>query len=82
MDREKVQAIENWEAPEKLKEVQPFVGFANFYRMFIQNYSSKVQQSTKFTKKLASFCWGPDKKSAFVELKIAFTTTPVLANFD
>ena len=31
MDPEKVQAVENWEAPEKLKEVQAFLGFANFY---------------------------------------------------
>jgi hypothetical protein len=31
MDPEKVQAVENCEAPEKLKEVQAFLGFANFY---------------------------------------------------
>ena len=37
MNLEKVQAVENWEAPEKLKEVQAFLGFANFYRRFIQN---------------------------------------------
>jgi hypothetical protein len=31
MDPENVQAIENWQAPEKLKEVQAFFGFAIFY---------------------------------------------------
>jgi hypothetical protein len=31
MDPEKVQAVENWEAPKKLKEVQAFLGFENFY---------------------------------------------------
>jgi hypothetical protein len=35
MDPEKVQAVENWEAPKKLKEVQAFLGFANFYQRFI-----------------------------------------------
>jgi hypothetical protein len=29
---ERVQAVDNWEAPEKHKEVQAFLGFANFYR--------------------------------------------------
>jgi hypothetical protein len=31
MDPEKFQAVKNWEAPAKLKEVQAFLGFANFY---------------------------------------------------
>jgi hypothetical protein len=31
LDQEKGQAVENWEAPEKLKDVQAFLGFANFY---------------------------------------------------
>jgi hypothetical protein len=82
MDPEKVQAVENWEAPEKLKEVQAFLGFANFYRRFIQNYSTVVQPLTKLTKKLVPFHWGPDQRRAFAQLKVAFTTVPVLAHFD
>ena len=82
MDPEKVQAVENWEAPEKLKEVQAFLGFANFYRRFIRNYSRVVQPLTKLTKKLVPFHWGPDQRRAFAELKEAFTTAPVLAHFD
>jgi hypothetical protein len=31
MDPGKVQGVENWEAPGKLKEVQAFLGFAHFY---------------------------------------------------
>jgi hypothetical protein len=57
MDLEKVQAVENWEALEKLKEVQAFLGFANFYRRFRRNYSRVVQLLTKLTKKLVPFCW-------------------------
>jgi hypothetical protein len=37
MDLEKVQAIENWAAAEKLKEGQAYLGFAHFYRRFIGN---------------------------------------------
>jgi hypothetical protein len=82
IDLEKLQAIENWEAPEKLKEVQAFLGFANFYQRFIRNYSRVVQSLTKLIKKLVPFCWGSDQKRAFAELKIAVTTAPVLAHFD
>jgi hypothetical protein len=31
MDPEKIIAVKEWEAPSKLKEVQAFLGFANFY---------------------------------------------------
>jgi hypothetical protein len=82
MDPEKVQAVENWEAREKPKEVQAFLGFANFYRRFIWNYSRVVQPLTKLTKKLVPFHCGPDQRRAFAELKVAFTTVPVLVHFD
>jgi hypothetical protein len=32
MDPGKVAAVENWKEPETLKQVQAFLGFANFYR--------------------------------------------------
>ena len=59
-----------------------FLGFANFYRRFICNYSRVVQPLTKLTKKLVPFHWGSDQKRAFAELKEVFTTAPVLAHFD
>jgi hypothetical protein len=57
IDPEKVQAVENWEVPGKLKEVQAFLGFANFYQQFILNNSRVVQPLTKLRKKLVSFHW-------------------------
>ena len=41
-----------------------------------------MQPLTKLKKKLVPFCWGPDQKRAFAELKRTFTTAPVLAHFD
>ncbi|XP_051515080.1 uncharacterized protein LOC127418541 [Myxocyprinus asiaticus] len=40
MDSSKVQAILQWPLPVSVKELQPFLGFANFYRLFIRGYSS------------------------------------------
>ncbi|MBW0556939.1 hypothetical protein O181_096654, partial [Austropuccinia psidii MF-1] len=42
MDQEKIQQILNWPPPRNLKALQSFLGFANFYRRFIKNYSKKI----------------------------------------
>ena len=39
VDPEKVAAIRSWEAPINVKGVQSFLGFANFYREFIEEFS-------------------------------------------
>ncbi len=38
-DPAKVEAVKNWPVPSTRKELQRFLGFANFYRRFIKNYS-------------------------------------------
>jgi len=39
MSTEKVEAVLQWERPKNITEVQSFLGFANFYQHFIQDYS-------------------------------------------
>ena len=39
MDPAKIETIMKWEAPKTVKGVQGFLGFANFYRKFIKNFS-------------------------------------------
>ena len=55
MDDEKVKVIREWSEPRNLKEVQAFLGFANFYQRFIQGYSQICTPLTKMTKKEQSF---------------------------
>src|SRR5258706_12083575 len=43
MDPAKVEAILCWETPSSVKDVQCFLGFANFYRRFIHKYSNVCQ---------------------------------------
>ena len=38
MDPAKVLTIRDWQTPPGLKDLQRFLGFANFYRRFIQNF--------------------------------------------
>ena len=42
MDPAKVQTIQDWPEPRKVKDIQSFLGFANFYRRFISEYSNIV----------------------------------------
>ena len=39
MDPVKVQGVTEWPVPWRLKEVQSFLGFVNFYRWFIKGFS-------------------------------------------
>ena len=45
MDPVKIEAIKNWEPPRTTRGVRGFLGFANFYRTFIQSYSEKVRKA-------------------------------------
>ena len=95
IDPEKVEAIQKWEAPSTVKDVQAFLGFANFYRRFILGFLKKVKPLNKLTKrtqyttrsgnkkiKYGAFEWKDKCQQAFEDLKRAFTTAPILAHYD
>ena len=60
MDQAKVKAIQDWPEPRKIKDIQSFLGFANFYRRFIPHYSDIVILLTRLTRK--SNTWNFDDK--------------------
>ena len=82
MDDRKVNTILEWQQPRSLKEVQSFLGFANFYRRFIRDYSAIARPLTALTKKGILFAWTNEAATAFAHLKAAFTTGPVLIHPD
>jgi transposase InsO family protein len=82
MDPAKVEAVKEWPLPQHLKDVQAFLGFANYYRRFIFEYSKKVTPMTTLTHKETPFIWSPECQKVFEELKEAFTSAPILRHFD
>jgi len=84
MSDDKVQAVLNWKTPGSLTGIQSFLGFANFYRRFILNYSRVARPLTELTKKESGKEWGwnQEAEAAFRELKNRFTTAPILAHFN
>ena len=82
MDDSKVQVIRDWLTPRKVKDVQSFLGFANFYHRFIANYSDMSVPLTRLTRKSIRWEWTPECQEAFRLLKDTFTSAPILHHFD
>jgi hypothetical protein len=82
MDPEKVKTIIEWKEPPGVKDLQKFLGFANFYRRFIKDFSKLTQPLTNLLKKGIPWRWEDSHKQSFAQLKVAFTSAPVLAFFD
>ena len=82
MDPNKVEVVANWEAPTCLKEVQAFVGFCNFYRRFIKDFSKTVKPLVALTKKDCPFRWSEACQSAFEEIKDLVTSALVLRHYE
>ncbi|CAN2390657.1 Retroviral aspartyl protease, partial [Pristimantis euphronides] len=83
MDPVKVKAITDWVQPTTLKALQRFLGFANYYRRFIRNFSVIAKPLTDLTWKGASLSsWGKEATKAFLLLKESFITAPVLVQAD
>ena len=81
MDEGKIQVILDWLEARNVRDVQSFLGFANFYRRFITRYSDIIVPLTRLLQKDAPWSFDTQCKSVFNTLKLAFTTTPVLSHW-
>lgn len=45
-DPEKIETLKTWPYPKTLQELRSFLGFSDYYRRFIQDYSSIVKPLT------------------------------------
>ena len=78
VDPSKTKRIATWPVPESTREVQQFMGLANYYRRFIQDFATLARPLHQLTEKGASFRWMPDCEHAFCELKRRLTSAPIL----
>src|SRR5258707_2927346 len=79
MDPVKVQGVTDWLQPVKVKDVQSFIGFVNFYRRFIRNFCEIAHPLHMLTQKSKDSSWGAAEQQAFDALKSTITSTPMLA---
>ena len=81
MFNDKVKIIQDWLKPKKVKDIQSFLGFANFYHWFIFNYSDIVISLICFTQKDISWKFNSSCCDAFNSLKKTFTSAPILTHW-
>ena len=55
MDPVKLRAVQQWPLPKRVKDIQKFLGFCNFYWHFVCNYSQLARPLFDLTKKDTPF---------------------------
>jgi ribonuclease HI len=71
----KIEVVTNWERPSNVNEIWSFLGFAGYYRRFVEGFSKLSGPLTTLTKKNARFIWSDE---CFQELKQRLVFAPVL----
>lgn len=79
---EKIRAMVEWPIPVNQKDLQQFLGFANFYHIFVQDNRKIASPLTKLTSVIVSFHGSSEAAKAFEKLKKLFSTAPVLIQHD
>ena len=78
MKEEKIKGILDWPTPKCVKDVQKFLGLANYYRQFIKGFTSIARPLHDIVKKNQKWDWTERQEEAFRELKERFTKELVL----
>ena len=78
MDPAKIAGIATWPMPTSVKQVQSFLGFCNFYRPFIYQFSHITRPLNELTRKDTQWTWGKRQQEAFKSLRKRITSEPLL----
>ena len=82
VDNKKIEAIQSWPPPQNIHDLRAFLGLANYYRRFVENYTKLTLPLTRMLKKGAAVSMGEEEMIAFLAVKEALTNAPVLAVAD
>ena len=78
-DPEKTAVIATWPVPESKKNIQQFLGLANYYRRFIKDFGTTAKPLQRLLEKNIAFEWTQQCQAAFDHLRKCLMTTPILA---
>ena len=78
-DPSKVEKVRHWPIPKTTSEVKAFLGFAGYYRRFIDGFPKIAAPLTQLTSKRQRFRWTSTENKAFEELLSRKCSTPLLA---
>ena len=78
-DPRKTDKVATWPVPTSKREVQQFLGLANYYRRFVKDFATIAKPLHYLTEKTAAFEWTESAQLAFEELRGRLVSAPVLA---
>jgi len=79
MEEDKVAGVLNWPVPKMVRDVRKFLGLANYYRQFVKDFAKLARPLNNLTRKEEKWKWGNEQQEAFEQLKMVFTSRPLLA---
>ena len=79
IEKEKVKGVLEWPIPKCVKDIQKFLGLANYYCRFIERFATVARPLHDLVKKDKKWNWTERQEKMFQELKERFTKEPVLA---
>lgn len=77
-DNSKFDTISEYPVPHDKDSAKRFVLFCNYYRQFIENFSTIAAPINNLDKKKVIFNWSPECQSAFETLKTKLKSPPIL----
>ncbi|KAK9674807.1 RNase H-like domain found in reverse transcriptase [Popillia japonica] len=78
----KTVAIRDFPRPRNPHDIRRFLGLISFFRRFVPGCAEKTRPLSELVKKDAVYQWKQEQENAFVILKEALLTEPVLALYD
>ena len=77
-----VKTVLEWPTPKRVKDVQKFLGLADYYQQFIRNFAKIARSLHDLVKKEQNWEWTKRQEKAFKELKEMFTKELMLVVLD
>ena len=79
IEEKKMREVLDWPTPKGVKDIQEFLGIANYYQWSIRDFMSIIRLLHNLVKKDQKWAWTEKQEKVFKELKKKFTKEPVLA---
>ena len=82
IEEEKIKGVVDWLTLKGVKDIQKFLGLANYYQQFIKDFTSIARPLHDLVKKNQKWDWTKNQEKVFIELKERFTKELVLVVLD
>lgn len=78
----KMETIKSWSRPRNTTEIRSFLGLANYFLEFVDGYADIALPLSELQSDKKPFEWTEAQEQAFIKLKKALVSAPVLMTFD